>query len=249
MKERFAVKVAAIVPAAGKGTRIKSNVDKPYIKICGKPIIAHTLLKLSNNKYISEIVVAINKERIEKARREIIDRFKIKKVKIVSGGKERYGSVFNALKNVSSSIDYVLIHDGLRPFINNSLIESSLKTARRFGASVVAVPVKSTLKQTGQNGRILHTPDRKNFWEAQTPQAFKRNLLEKAYRLAHKCIRAQAHKKINITDDSMLVEMIGVKPKIILGSYRNIKITTQEDLELAKILMTKSRSIPRESFD
>ena len=222
------MKVAAIVPAAGKGRRIRSKIHKPYIELCGKPILAHTLLKLSRNRHITEIVVAVNRKKIHTFEREIISRFKIKKVKIVRGGPQRKDSVFNALRNVSSNIDYILIHDSVRPFITDTLINSSLKTAQRFGASVCGVPVKSTLKYIGKTRRIHHTPDRRDFWEAQTPQVFRRDLIEKAYR--------KIPKNINITDDSMLVEHIGVRPKLVLGSYTNIKITTREDLKLAKAL-------------
>jgi len=225
------MRVAAIVPAAGKGRRIKSKIDKLYIELCGKPIIAHTLLRLSGNRYINEIIVVVNKKRIKTFKRRIVDRFDIKKVKIVSGGRERSDSVFNALKKVSGNIDYVLIHDGVRPFITNKLINASLKTAQRFKASVAAVPVKPTLKYVKKDGHIQDTPDRKRFWEAQTPQVFKRDLIEKAY-------RGLSRKVIDITDDSMLVEQIGLRPKIVLGSYSNIKITTPEDLKLAKLFLS-----------
>lgn len=231
------MKVAAIVPAAGKGRRIRSKIEKPYIKLCGKPIIAHTLTRLSRNKHICEIVVAVSKKKANTFRREIIDKYGIRNVKIVNGGRERRDSVFNALKNVSNNIDYILIHDCVRPFITDGLIDSSLRAARRFGASVVGVPVKPTLKYIGKSNHILYTPDRRNFWEAQTPQVFKRDLLKKAYNLIHKSMSARAHKRMNITDDSMLVEQLGTRPKLVLGSYSNIKITTQEDLELAKILL------------
>lgn len=225
------MKVAAIVPAAGKGRRIKSKIDKPYIRLLGRPIIVHTLRRLSENTHIKEIVVAVRKDRIDTVRR-----FKIKKVKVIKGGKERRDSVYNALRKVSKDIDYILIHDGIRPFITDKLIDFSLRAAKRFGASVAAVPVKPTLKYIGKNGRVRYTPDRRRYWEAQTPQVFKRELIEKAYALVHKCTSAQAHKKMNITDDSMLVERLGIKPKIVLGSYSNIKITTREDLALARIL-------------
>jgi len=223
------MKVAAIVPAAGKGRRFKSRLDKPYIKLRGRPILAHTLLRLSKNKYITQVIVAVNKNKLKKARREIINKYGIKKTSLVSGGGKRKDSVRNALKNISCDIDYVLIHDGIRPFITDDLIESLLKAAQRFGASVLAVPVKPTLKRIDKKGRIVDTPDRKDFWEAQTPQVFKRDLIEKAY-------ATSSRKKTNFTDDSMLVELLGVKPKVVMGSYRNIKITTQEDLKLAEML-------------
>ncbi|MEE8317287.1 MAG: 2-C-methyl-D-erythritol 4-phosphate cytidylyltransferase [Candidatus Omnitrophota bacterium] len=232
------MKVAAIVPAAGKGRRIKSKIEKPYIEFCGKPILAHTLLKLSRNTLITEIVVAVNRKKVDIFRRRIINRFRIKKVRIVIGGRERRDSVFNALRAVSCDIDYILIHDGIRPFITNSLIETSLKQAQRFGASVVAVPVKPTLKYAGKNRRIQHTPDRRAFWEAQTPQVFRRDLIEEAYRRV-------GRKKINITDDSMLVERMGIRPRLVPGSYTNIKITTPEDLQLAKILCKAQTSTQR----
>jgi len=223
------MKVAAIVPAAGKGRRLKSKIDKPYIRLYGKPIIAHTLSRLSANKHISEIIIAVKKEKLAHFRRDIINRFKIKKARAVAGGRERIDSVYSALKEVSKEIDYILIHDGIRPFITHSLIDASLKAAISNGASVIAVPVKPTLKYVGRNRYIQYTPDRRDYWEAQTPQVFRRDLIEKAYRKI-------GRKRVNMTDDSMLVEYIGVKPKIVLGSYGNIKITTKEDLELAKIL-------------
>ncbi|MFC1509478.1 2-C-methyl-D-erythritol 4-phosphate cytidylyltransferase [Candidatus Omnitrophota bacterium] len=221
------MKVAAIVPAAGTGRRLKSKIDKPYIQLCGKPIIAHTLLRLSANRHIKEIIVAVKKERLTAFRRDIIKRFRIKKARVVIGGRERIDSVYSALREASKDIDYILIHDGIRPFITHSLIDSSLKAAKKSGASVVAVRVKPTLKYVGKTDYVQNTPDRRDYWEAQTPQVFKRDLIEKAYR--------KLKKKTHITDDAMLVERIGVKPKIVLGSYSNIKITTKEDLGLAKI--------------
>ena len=230
------MRVAAIVPAAGKGRRIKSRIQKPYIELCGKPILAHTLLRLSSSRLISEVVVAIDAKKVATFKRDIISKFRIKKIKVVNGGKERLDSVYNALQGLSDNIDYILVHDGIRPFITVNLIRTSLRAAKRFGASVVAVPVKPTLKYIGKNGCIKHTPDRKDYWEAQTPQVFRRDLLDEAYR------RLGRKGRIKVTDDSMLVERLGVKPKIVLGSYSNIKITTQEDLALAKILTLHVRS-------
>ncbi len=230
------MRVAAIVPAAGKGRRIKSRIQKPYIELCGKPILAHTLLRLSSSRLISEVVVAIDAKKVATFKRDIISKFRIKKIKVVNGGKERLDSVYNALQGLSDNIDYILVHDGIRPFITDNLIRTSLRAAKRFGASVVAVPVKPTLKYIGKNGCIKHTPDRKDYWEAQTPQVFRRDLLDEAYR------RLGRKGRIKVTDDSMLVERLGVKPKIVLGSYSNIKITTQEDLALAKILTLHVRS-------
>jgi len=224
------MKVAAIVPAAGAGTRLKSKTQKPYINLGGKPILARTLIALSGNKNITEILVSVGKDKLNKARRDIIEKYNIKKATLVIGGRERSDSVYNALKAVSKDADYVLIHDGIRPFITDKFIESLLKKAARFSAVVAAVPVKPTLKFVNKNGFIKNTPPREYFWEAQTPQVFRKDLIEKAYEAARK-------KKIIATDDSALLERTGIKPKIVMGSYSNIKITTKEDLKLAKILL------------
>ncbi|MEK6732268.1 MAG: 2-C-methyl-D-erythritol 4-phosphate cytidylyltransferase [Candidatus Omnitrophota bacterium] len=232
------MKVAAIVPSAGRGIRLKTRIGKPYIKLGAKPVLAHTLIALERNKKIKEILVAVQKDKISKARREIIQKYGIKKVRLLAGGRERIDSVYNALRAVSDDIDYVLIHDGVRPFVTDELIEDLLKAAARFKASVAGIPVKSTLKFVSEDRFIKHTPPRQYFWEAQTPQVFKKDLIMKAYEFARK-------KNIRATDDAMLVEKIGVKPKIVMGSYSNIKITTREDLELAKILIKKATMFKR----
>jgi 2-C-methyl-D-erythritol 4-phosphate cytidylyltransferase len=226
------MKVAAIVPSAGIGVRLKTRIQKPYINLGDKPILARTLIALSKNKNITEILVSVVKDKLNKARKEIIEKYNIKKARLVIGGKIRSDSVYNALKAVSRNVDYILIHDGIRPFITDELIETLLKEVARFKAVVTAVPMKPTLKFVGKDGFIKNTPSREYFWEAQTPQVFKRDIIEKAYKIARK-------KKIIATDDSTLVERIRVKPKIVMGLYSNIKITTKEDLDLAKILIKK----------
>ncbi|MFH1478696.1 MAG: 2-C-methyl-D-erythritol 4-phosphate cytidylyltransferase [Candidatus Omnitrophota bacterium] len=223
------MKVAAIVPAAGKGKRIRSSIPKPYIRIKDKPILIHTLSRLSRSKSISEVIVACDKENMALAER-LIKRFSIKKTKVVEGGKERKDSVLNALKSVSKDVDYILVHDAVRPNISNEIIDSSIKAAKKYKASCVAVPVKPTLKYV-EKDLISYTPIRKRFWEAQTPQVVRKDLLEKAYK--------KIRPKSVITDDCMLVESIGVRPKVVMGSYSNIKITTKEDLEIAKVLMNR----------
>ncbi len=226
------MKVAAIVPAAGRGRRIKSRTPKPYIKISGRPILVHTLNVLSKSKYIDEIVVAVDRNKKSFAEKEIIKKYKIGKTKVVEGGRERKDSVFNALKALGADIDYVVVHDCARPFLTDKIIKDSLDGARRFGASVVGVPVKPTLKIVTPGGRVRRTPDRRNFWEAQTPQVFRKNILEKGYR--------KLRRGVNITDDSMIAESAGIRPKMVMGSYDNIKITTNEDLKLAEILLKKT---------
>ena len=228
------MKVAAIVPSAGRGARLKTRTGKPYIKLGAKPVLAHTLIALERNKKIKEILVAVEKDKIGKAYREIIQKYNIKKARLLAGGRERIDSVYNALRLVSDDIDYVLIHDGVRPFVTDELIEDLLKAAARFKASVAGVPVKPTLKFVSEGKFIKHTPLRQYFWEAQTPQVFKKDLIIKAYESARK-------KNISATDDATLVEKIGIRPKIVMGSYSNIKITTREDLELARIILKRHK--------
>ena len=228
------MKVAAIVPSAGRGARLKTRTGKPYIKLGAKPVLAHTLIALERNKKIKEILVAVEKDKIGKAYREIIQKYNIKKARLLAGGRERIDSVYNALRLVSDDIDYVLIHDGVRPFVTDELIEDLLKAAARFKASVAGVPVKPTLKFVSEGKFIKHTPPRQYFWEAQTPQVFKKDLIIKAYESARK-------KNISATDDATLVEKIGIRPKIVMGSYSNIKITTREDLELARIILKRHK--------
>jgi 2-C-methyl-D-erythritol 4-phosphate cytidylyltransferase len=226
------MKVAAIVPSAGIGVRLRSKIPKPYIKLAGKPILGRTLIKLSENKNVKEIILAVAEGKIAHAGK-MVNKYGIKNMKLVIGGRERGDSVYNALKVVSADIDYILIHDAIRPFITDELIGSLLRAASKYGAAIAGVPVKPTLKIIGKNNFIESTPSRNMYWEAQTPQVFKRDLIEKAYKSA-------IEKNIQATDDSMLVERIGVKPKIVMGSYSNIKITTKEDLELAKIIINKN---------
>lgn len=224
------MKVSAIVPSAGRGIRLRSKTEKPFVMLGDKPILARTLLKLSKNSRIKEIILAVKKDKINKTKQDIINKYQIKKVKVVKGGLRRQDSVYNALKAVSDDADFVLIHDGVRPFVTDKLIAVLLKGALRYGASVAAIPVKPTLKFTRSKRFIEYTPDRKNYWEAQTPQVFRKVLIEKAYKNA-------IAKNIRATDDSTLTEKIGIRPKIVSGLYSNIKITTQEDLALARILI------------
>lgn len=224
------MKVAAIVPAAGIGRRLKSKIEKPYIRLDGVPILAHTLLVLSRYKRIDEIIVAVRKGMLDTVKKDIINRFNIRDTRLVTGGKERFNSVYNALREVSDDIDYIIIHDANRPFITDTLIDALLRLARQFGASLPAVPVRYTLKYVSKDRFVEKTPDRTRYWEAQTPQVFRKEFIMRAYNLAMR-------KNILATDDATLVEKIGIRPKILMGSYRNIKITTREDLELAKVLV------------
>jgi 2-C-methyl-D-erythritol 4-phosphate cytidylyltransferase len=225
------MKTVCIVPSAGSGRRLNKIKNKPYINIAGKPIIAHTLKALSKSPIIDSIIVVTAKDKMESCRR-IIKRYKIKKIdSIVEGGKKRFDSVKNGIEK-AKDFDFIFIHDGARPLINKKLIRDLFFAAKRYGAAIPATPVKQTVKRIKKGYFVKETPDRKLLWEAQTPQVFKWHLLQRAY-------SKKSNK--NITDDSSLIEPFWNKVKVVKGSYDNIKITTPEDLKLAKILLKRKR--------
>lgn len=223
-------KNVAVVLCAGCGTRMNSEVQKQYLLIKGKPVVYYSLIAFEKCPFIDEIVLVTGKEEIEYCRHEIIEKYNLKKVKsIVAGGKERYHSVFEGLKAIGCC-DYVYIHDGARPFIDQELLQRACDSVRIHKACVVGMPVKDTIKISGQDGFADHTPDRSKLWMVQTPQVFQYSLVYQAYD------KIMKYPGIQVTDDAMVVEQMGqAKIKLVEGSYKNIKITTPEDLEIAEI--------------
>jgi 2-C-methyl-D-erythritol 4-phosphate cytidylyltransferase len=218
------MKVSAIVLAAGRSLRFKNKTSKPLVKINRQPIIAYSLKTLSKIGCIKDIIVVANLKNRQGIAR-VIKKSGIDKVtKIVQGGQRRQDSVYNGLKNLSSSAELVLIHDGARPFIDKKTILSVIKKAAECGGAVVGVPVKATIKEA-QGALIKRTLDRKILWEIQTPQVFIRELIFKAY---------SKSSGAEVTDDASLVERSGGKVTLVKGTYSNIKITTPEDALLAE---------------
>ena len=224
-------KYAAIVLAAGSGKRMNSQVHKQYLIIQDRPVLYYSLKEFQDSA-VDEIVLVVGKGEEEFCRREIVDKYGISKVKaIVEGGKERYHSVFEGLKQTSDA-DYVLIHDGARPFVNQDIIRRCMQEVQKYQACVVGMPVKDTIKIADEGGYAKQTPDRKNVWMIQTPQTFSYALIYEAYEEMLKTEDAA------ITDDAMVLERTkGKKSKLIEGSYRNIKITTPEDLLIANVYL------------
>lgn len=224
-------KYAAIVLAAGSGKRMNSQVHKQYLIIQDRPVLYYSL-KAFEDSAVDEIVLVVGKGEEEFCRKEIVDKYGISKVKaIVEGGKERYHSVFEGLKQTSDA-DYVLIHDGARPFVNQDIIRRCMHEVQKYQACVVGMPVKDTIKIADEEGYAKQTPDRKNVWMIQTPQTFSYALIYEAYEEMLKT------EDTAITDDAMVLERIkGKKSKLIEGSYRNIKITTPEDLLIANVYL------------
>lgn len=228
--------VSVIIPAAGMGKRMNSNINKQFLPLHRKPVLAHTLEKFANSNAIDEIIVVVREDERDICLEEVIKPYELQKVKkIVSGGKERKDSVYNGLKEVSPQCEIVIVHDGARPFVNQECINNSILGAIKHGACVVGVPVKDTIKIIDECNDILETPNREVLWAAQTPQTFSYKLLFKAY-------EESITLGYSATDDSMLVEKLGYKVKMIKGSYDNIKITTPEDLILGERIFEKFHS-------
>lgn len=236
---------AAVVLAAGSGTRMGGGVRKQYMQIAGKPMIFYSLKAFEESK-VDEIVLVVSAGDVDYCRREIVEKYGFRKVRrIVEGGRERYHSVLFGLESVSDC-DYVLIHDGARPLVSAGIIERALSGVRKYKACVVGMPVKDTIKLADREGNIASTPNRSLTWQVQTPQAFSCPLIREAYRELARRERELAQAGVAITDDAMVVETLtGHKVRLIEGSYENIKITTPEDLFLAEAFLTGGRGKTR----
>lgn len=242
--------VTAILLAAGKGSRFKSGISKPLVKLGGRPIIDFSLKILNQHPLIKDIILVVNSGNI-KSITALVNKSGYKKIRaLVLGGARRQDSVFNALKKVSAQSQLVLIHDSARPFVKFREISALLGRARSSGAAILGVPVKTTIKQVTKSpacpaGRQSHkvtsnftvkrTLDRNLLWEIQTPQVFRQDWLLEANR---------KFAKVDVTDDAGLVEKLGKRIVLVQGSYDNIKITTPEDLYLAEAILRAKACLP-----
>ncbi len=224
-------KVTAIVLAAGRGSRMKSDIQKQFMLLGDYPVVYYSL-RTFNESDVDDIILVTGEHDIEYCKQEIVGKYKISKVsKVIAGGKERYDSVRCALLAAKDS-KYVIIHDGARPFVTKEMIDSSIANVKKYGACTIAVPVKDTIKIVDEDNFGIDTPDRKYVYQIQTPQSFDKELLLSCYKKLNEL------SETNITDDTMLVEMLsGTKTKILEGAYTNIKITTPEDIKIAKIFL------------
>lgn len=231
------MKNIAIVLAAGNGSRMKSDIRKQFIDICGKPIIYYSLYAFQQSN-IDEIIIVTNVESVNICKK-IVEKYQLSKVvNIVEGGSERYESVYNGLQSITKA-NYVLIHDGARPFIEVEQINEMLDKVALYKACVAGVVTKDTIKISDEDGNVETTPDRQRVWQVQTPQAFSYNLVKDAYDLM------MSGQPTGITDDAMVVEEYARhKVKLVTCSYNNIKITTPEDLVIGEAIC-KSQFICR----
>jgi len=228
----------------------KSKIPKPFVKINSQPIIIYCLEILSKHPSVRDIIVVVNAgflgEMVSKIRQYRIDKVR----QVVEGGRLRQDSVRNALKVIDNRTDAVLIHDGARPIIDKETVSSVIKAARKSGAAILGVPVKATIKRVTKSltrlrsglpsvarhhataaFTVKETLDRRYLWEVQTPQVFKKELILQAY---------SKFGKSEVTDDASLVEKLGARVKVVMGSYSNIKITTPEDLVIAEAILNKT---------
>lgn len=225
------MRVIVLVPAAGTGSRMGAVVNKQYLTLADRPVLARTLNLFDAHPAVDRIHVISPAAEIDYCQREVVERYAITKVaSIVAGGAERQDSVRNGLLACGAATDdIVLIHDGARPFFPAELIPAVVAAAVEVGACVVGVPVKDTVKEVA-GARVVGTPDRRRLWLAQTPQAFRFDLIRDAHLQA-------LREGFRGTDDAALVERIGRPVAMLEGSYRNIKITTPEDLLLAEAFL------------
>ncbi|MDO5541597.1 MAG: 2-C-methyl-D-erythritol 4-phosphate cytidylyltransferase [Eubacteriales bacterium] len=232
----MAKKSIAIVLSAGKGRRMHSRTAKQYLHIKGKPVIYYALKTFQDCPFIDEIILITGEEDKEFCRHDIIEKYGLDKVgQIVSGGKERFHSVYNGL-TAAQECDFVYIHDGARPFVTQNMLERLQKAAEEYHACVAGMPVKDTIKISDDNGFCASTPKRSLVWQIQTPQVFSYSLVKDAYQKLMDALAAG--KDLSVTDDAMVVEcMTDHKVKLIEGAYSNLKITTPEDLKTAEIFL------------
>jgi len=221
----------AIIPAAGAGVRMGSDRAKQFLEINGRPIIALTLEKFEECPAIEGIILVVPEDEVDFCKKDIIEKYGFRKViRVIKGGLRRQDSVRLGIEASGGDYERILIHDGVRPFIEKDLIDRALAAAKDHRAVIAAMPVKETVKEVDPEENVTNTLDRQRLRLVQTPQVFRYEDISKAHKLAVEEGWEEA------TDDALLVERIGITVKVIEGAERNIKITTPGDLKFAGIL-------------
>ncbi|MCE0453328.1 MULTISPECIES: 2-C-methyl-D-erythritol 4-phosphate cytidylyltransferase [Brevibacillus] len=221
-----------VIVAAGSGKRMGGQRNKLWLPLAGEPILAHTVRLFATHPDIDEVVLVVS----EADHAEVMAWISAEKLAVVVtlGGAERQDSVRNGLASLSANCDYVLVHDAARPFVTRKQISDMIKQVQQDQATIMAVPVKDTIKVVGANGLVESTPARESLWAVQTPQAFRMSLLREAHQAAEAAGKQG-------TDDAMLVEWLGHPVSIMQGSYENIKITTPDDLWFGEEILRKRK--------
>ena len=225
--------ILAIIPAAGTGVRMGGETPKQFLSLDGVPIFIHTLRKFAASSAIDAIHLGVRPEEMDRTRESLAHEQFAKPLRVVSGGATRHETVQHALEAAPTGTEIVVVHDAVRPFISLQLIESAVEAARHGGAAILGVPSIDTVKQV-ERQMILGTIPRERVVLAQTPQAFRYDLLREAF--ARACTEGFFG-----TDESSLVERLGVAVTVMMGSDRNIKITKPSDLPLARLYLAQER--------
>ena len=220
----------AIFPAAGQSRRMRSATNKNFLELAGQPILIHTLLKFSKSDKIDNLIIAAASDEVVIIEEMLTNYKDLKPFQVVVGGSERQYSIANALKVVSDDCDVVLVHDAARPLVSVDTIDSVVEAAKIYGGAIAAMPEKNTIKIIDGNDFVVDTPPRSKLVSVQTPQGFKREIIMQAYEQAER-------DNFLGTDDASLVERLGYKVKIIKSDYKNIKITTPEDILIAEAFL------------
>jgi 2-C-methyl-D-erythritol 4-phosphate cytidylyltransferase len=215
--------IGVIIVAAGTGQRMRE--DKMFLTLAGKPLIAWSIDTCHNYPPITQIVLVLNSDNIDRGKKLAAGNSWNKLTGICTGGARRQDSVKAGLEKLNLC-DWIIVHDGARPFLTVDMLGKGLESARKTGAAVAAVPVKDTIKLVDDNNIIKTTLERQQLWIAQTPQVFRSDIITNAY----------ANSDDDVTDDAMLVEKMGYDISLYTGSYSNIKITTPEDMAIAEII-------------
>lgn len=234
-------KISVICLAAGQGKRMESRVQKQYLLLEDKPVLYYAL-KAFQDSPVEDIILVVGAGEEEYCRTEIVEKYGFFKVKaIVPGGKERYHSVYCGLCQLQNA-DYVLIHDGARPFVTREIIARCIAGMKEYGACVAGMPVKDTVKIADDECNIESTPQRSRVWQVQTPQAFEAALIKTAYTMLMEEEQKGSKPVTGVTDDAMVVEhFMKRKVRLVHGSYENIKITTPEDMIIAGSLLERKK--------
>ncbi len=232
-----APKVSAVVAAAGLSKRFSTHGKKQFATLGGKPLLTYCLSTFESNELIANVVVVVPEDEISHSR-ELFESLGFEKItSVVGGGERRHVSVRNGFRAVPPDSDMVLIHDAARPFVDNDTIKRVIEQCSRTGASICAVPVTDTLKRADErNSFVSGTIPRERLWRAQTPQIFRREILEEIYRSGH-------IKKLDATDESALVEAEGIQVGMVMGSSLNMKITTAADFEIAELIVSRGETV------
>ena len=227
------MRTIAIILAGGTGKRMGTSTNKQFLLLDNKPIIVHTLQVFEDCRQVDGIYLVVNHKDLPLIQEEILEPYKFSKVvKLVIGGKLRQDSVKNGLEAIERPCDIVVIHDGARPFISPSFVEKSIFLMEMFDAIIPALPVKDTIKVVSKEGFVTKTLERDSLWQVQTPQTFKYETILKAY-------RDGIAKKLYGYDDAAFIEYMGKRVKVIEGSPYNIKITTPEDIHIARGMLSQ----------